>query len=57
MPVPGGGFGQLWVWYEKFGYSGPSPNFAKLIVWCFIAGFSERFLPDSLSALEAKARA
>jgi hypothetical protein len=56
MPVPGGGFGQLWVWYEQFGYSGPSANFAKLIVWCFIAGFSERFLPDSLSALEAKAR-
>ena len=55
-PVPGGGFGQLWVWYEQFGYSGPSANFAKLIVWCFIAGFSERFLPDSLSALEAKGR-
>jgi hypothetical protein len=55
-PVPGGGFGQLWVWYESLGYSGPSANFAKLIVWCFIAGFSERFLPDSLSALEAKGR-
>lgn len=55
-PGPGGGFGPLWVWYETLGYSGPSANFAKLIVWCFIAGFSERFLPDSLSALEAKGR-
>lgn len=55
-PVEGGGFGPLWVWYESYGYSGPSANFAKLIVWCFIAGFSERFLPDSLSALEAKGR-
>lgn len=55
-PERGGGFGPHWVWYEAFGYSGPSSNFAKLIVWCFIAGFSERFLPDSLSALETKSK-
>jgi hypothetical protein len=53
-----GGFGSLWTIYNGGGmpYEGPSANFAKLIVWCFIAGFSERFLPDSLSALEAKSR-
>ena len=53
-----GGFGDLWAVHNGEGmpYEGPSANFAKLIVWCFIAGFSERFLPDSLSALEAKSR-
>ncbi len=53
-----GGFGSLWTVHTGAGmpYEGPSANFAKLIVWCFIAGFSERFLPDSLSALEAKSR-
>ncbi|WP_137110349.1 hypothetical protein [Rhodobacter sp. SY28-1] len=53
-----GGFGDLWTKHDGPGmpYEGPSANFAKLIVWCFIAGFSERFLPDSLSALEAKSR-
>lgn len=53
-----GGFGSLWTVHNGEGmrYEGPSANFAKLIVWCFIAGFSERFLPDSLSALEAKSR-
>ncbi len=59
-PVGGasGGFGALWTVHSGEGmpYEGPSANFAKLIVWCFIAGFSERFLPDSLSALEAKSR-
>jgi hypothetical protein len=53
-----GGFGSLWTVHNGAGmpYEGPSANFAKLIIWCFIAGFSERFLPDSLSALEAKSR-
>lgn len=51
-----GGFGRLWQDHGADGYSGPTPAFAKLIVWCFLAGFSERFLPDSLSALEAKGR-
>ena len=53
-----GGFGSLWTVHNGAGmpYEGPSANFAKLIVWCFVAGFSERFLPDSLSALEAKSR-
>jgi hypothetical protein len=53
-----GGFGSLWTVHNGAGmpYEGPSANFAKLIVWCFIAGFSERFLPDSLSALETKSR-
>jgi hypothetical protein len=55
----GEGFGALWKFYDDQGtaYSGPTSNFAKLIVWSFIAGFSERFLPDHLSALETKSRA
>lgn len=60
LPQPsgaGGGFGRLWQDYGADGYSGPTPGFAKLIVWCFLAGFSERFLPDSLSALEARGKA
>lgn len=55
-PEGAGGFGSLWQSYDDAKYSGPTSNFAKLIVWSFIAGFSERFLPDSLSALEAKSR-
>lgn len=60
------GFGQLWATFDRRStlwnphgqsYTGPTANFAKLIVWCFIAGFSERFLPDHLSALEAKSKA
>lgn len=56
-PGPGDGFGRLWQDFGPDGYSGPTTSFAKLIVWCFLAGFSERFLPDSLSALEARSRA
>lgn len=69
FPAPGtgdtSGFGELWLTFDRqdeiknpdgLSYSGPTSNFAKLIVWCFIAGFSERFLPDQLSALEAKTK-
>lgn len=60
FPDPGsataGGFGALWTEYEDKSYSGPTVNFAKLIVWSFFAGFSERFLPDQLSALETKSK-
>ncbi|MGQ0564574.1 MAG: hypothetical protein ACT4OK_05830 [Gemmobacter sp.] len=38
-------------------YTIPSATFAKLVVWCFLAGFAERFLPDQLSGLESRAKA
>ena len=33
----------------------PSGEFAKLLVWSFLAGFSERLVPDTISQLEKKA--
>lgn len=38
-------------------YHLPSVEFAKLLVWSFIAGFSERLLPDQLSRLDTAAQA
>ena len=32
----------------------PNGEFAKLLVWSFLAGFSERLVPDTLSQLEKK---
>lgn len=32
----------------------PTAQFAKLLVWSFLAGFSERLVPDTLSQLEKK---
>jgi hypothetical protein len=42
-------------WAQEYGPMGPQ-NYAKAIVWGFIAGFSERFVPDLLQNLAAKAK-
>lgn len=34
-----------------------APSAAKLLVWCFVAGFAERLVPDVLGQLAAKADA
>jgi hypothetical protein len=35
----------------------PTPDFAKLVVWSFLAGFSERLVPDSLERAQGLATA
>lgn len=59
-PLSGGDLGPLWktvgVGAEtKVAYTMPTEGFAKMMIWCFIAGFSERFIPDKLAQVEAKA--
>lgn len=54
--VENGSFGTLWtsgmVQDSTQRYTMPMPNFAKLVIWCFVAGFSERFIPDRLGQVE-----
>ena len=33
----------------------PEGNFAKLVIWCFLGGFSERLVPDFLTRTESNA--
>lgn len=37
-------------------YALPGIDFAKLVVWSIVAGFSERLIPDQLARLEASAK-
>jgi len=43
--------------FKDLGYNLPTFDFAKLLVWSFVAGFSERLLPDQLTRLEASTQA
>jgi hypothetical protein len=62
-PDTAGNMGPFWV-SERVSpgsapgqhYTLPSANFAKFVVWSFLAGFAERFVPDQLNALEQRAR-
>ncbi len=40
---------------KLFAISGEGPDYAKLIFWCFLAGYSERFATDVLGKFEGGA--
>lgn len=50
-------FGPFWIKADDSSgnYVMPSANFAKLVIWSFVAGFAERLLPDQLAGLERQA--
>jgi len=55
--APGTEAQQVDDWYRQFGRTAPASafDFAKLLVWCFIAGFAERFVPNVLNRLVGQA--
>lgn len=40
---------------ETLSYGAPDSDFAKLVIWSFLGGFSERLIPDFLQRTEAQA--
>ncbi len=41
-------------WYAHWMMPKSPTDFAKLLIWCFIAGFAERLIPDALNRLVAQ---
>jgi hypothetical protein len=42
------------IWFLKQAVPTTGSNYAKLLIWSFVAGFAERFVPDTVSRFIAK---
>jgi hypothetical protein len=55
-PIPESGVdSQYFVDFVRDTVPKSGPDFMKLMFWCFVAGFSERFVPRLISEIEDKA--
>jgi len=55
-PIPDTGISsQYFVDFIRNTVPKSGPDFSKLLFWCFVAGFSERFVPRIISEIEDKA--